>query len=146
MRGVERACLPDGFESAVEGRGKVIKWAPQQEVLAHHAVGGFWTHNGWNSTLESVSEGVPMICKPQFADQMLNTRYLEAVWAVGFELVGKLERGEIKKAIKRLMVEKEGAEIRERAKELKKKMDQCLESSGSSQIAINRLVNYIISL
>ncbi|EAZ03338.1 hypothetical protein OsI_25480 [Oryza sativa Indica Group] len=138
VKGLDKPSLPDGFERAVEGRGKVIKWAPQQEVLAHHAVGGFWTHNGWNSTLESVSEGVPMICKPQFADQMLNTRYLEAVWAVGFELVGKLERGEIKKAIKRLMVEKEGAEIRERAKELKKKMDQCLESSGSSQIAINR--------
>uniref|UniRef100_A0A0E0Q624 UDP-glycosyltransferases domain-containing protein n=1 Tax=Oryza rufipogon TaxID=4529 RepID=A0A0E0Q624_ORYRU len=138
VKGLDKPSLPDGFERAVEGRGKVIKWAPQQEVLAHHAVGGFWTHNGWNSTLESVSEGVPMICKPQFADQMLNTRYIEAVWAVGFELVGKLERGEIKKAIKRLMVEKEGAEIREGAKELKKKMDQCLESSGSSQIAINR--------
>uniref|UniRef100_A0A0E0E9H6 UDP-glycosyltransferases domain-containing protein n=1 Tax=Oryza meridionalis TaxID=40149 RepID=A0A0E0E9H6_9ORYZ len=145
VKGLDKPSLPDGFERAVEGRGKVIKWAPQQEVLAHHAVGGFWTHNGWNSTLESVSEGVPMICKPQFADQMLNTRYLEAVWAVGFELVGKLERGEIKKAIKRLMVEKEGAEIRERAKELKKKMDQCLESSGSSQIAINRASDILLT-
>jgi hypothetical protein len=77
VKGLDKPSLPDGFERAVEGRGKVIKWAPQQEVLAHHAVGGFWTHNGWNSTLESVSEGVPMICKPQFADQMLNTRYLK---------------------------------------------------------------------
>uniref|UniRef100_A0A0E0LIU3 PB1-like domain-containing protein n=1 Tax=Oryza punctata TaxID=4537 RepID=A0A0E0LIU3_ORYPU len=145
VRGLDEPSLPDGFERVVEGRGKVIKWAPQQEVLAHCAVGGFWTHNGWNSTLESVSEGVPMICRPQFADQMLNTRFVEAVWAVGFELVGKLERGEIKKTIKRLMVEKEGAEIRERAKELKKKMDRCLESSGSSQIAIDRASDIVLT-
>ncbi|XP_040381607.1 UDP-glycosyltransferase 76C2-like [Oryza brachyantha] len=146
VRGLNRVCLPDGYEQAVEGRGKMIRWAPQQEVLAHRAVGGFWTHNGWNSTLESISEGVPMICQPQFADQMLNTRYVKAVWGVGFELEGNLERGKIKKAIRRLMVEKAGTKIREHAKELKNKVEGCLESSGSSQIAIEKLVNYIISL
>jgi hypothetical protein len=71
--------LPEGFDRTVDGRGKVIPWAPQQEVLAHSAVGAFWTHNGWNSTLESISEGLPMICRPQFADQMMNARYVEAL-------------------------------------------------------------------
>uniref|UniRef100_A0A0D9WX45 UDP-glycosyltransferases domain-containing protein n=1 Tax=Leersia perrieri TaxID=77586 RepID=A0A0D9WX45_9ORYZ len=135
--GFDKACLPDGFERAVEGRGKVIQWAPQQEVLAHHAIGGFWTHNGWNSTLESISEGVPMICRPQLADQPLNTRYMEAVWGVGFELEGKLERGKIEKSIRKLMVEKEGAGMRERAKKLKNKVEGCLKNGGSSQIAID---------
>uniref|UniRef100_A0A0D9WX48 UDP-glycosyltransferases domain-containing protein n=2 Tax=Leersia perrieri TaxID=77586 RepID=A0A0D9WX48_9ORYZ len=139
VRGMNRACLPDGFESAVEDRGKIIQWAPQQEVLAHHAVGGFWTHAGWNSVFESICEGIPMICKPQFADQMINTRYVEAVWGVGFELVGKLERSKIEKVTRKLMGKNEGAEMRERAKHLKNKVSHCLKSDGSSQIAIDKL-------
>uniref|UniRef100_A0A0D9WX46 UDP-glycosyltransferases domain-containing protein n=1 Tax=Leersia perrieri TaxID=77586 RepID=A0A0D9WX46_9ORYZ len=130
---IDKVCMPDGFEDVVEGQ-----WSPQQEVLAHHAVGGFWTHSGWNSTLESISEWVPLICRPQFADQMMNTRYVEVVWGVGFELEGKLERGKIEKAIRKLMVRKEGVGMRERAKELKNKVDGCFKTGGSSQIAIDK--------
>ncbi|PUZ69045.1 hypothetical protein GQ55_2G077300 [Panicum hallii var. hallii] len=146
VRGLDGPGFPNGFEAAVEGRGKVIRWAPQQEVLAHRAVGGFWTHNGWNSTLESISEGVPMICRPQFADQMMNTRYVEKTWGVGFELEGELERGKIEKAIRKLMEEREGAEMRERAMELKMKVADCLKPGGSSEIAIDKLVRHILSL
>ncbi|WVZ62528.1 hypothetical protein U9M48_012267 [Paspalum notatum var. saurae] len=142
----ESARLPDGFEEAVEGRGMVIRWAPQREVLAHPAVGGFWTHGGWNSTLEGISEGIPMICRPDAIDQMMDTRYVEHVWGVGFELEGELGRGKIKNAIGKLMDEREGAEMRERAKQLSTKVADCLESSGSSQIAIDKLVNYILSI
>jgi hypothetical protein len=139
--------LPDGFEAAVEGRGKVIHWAPQQEVLAHPAVGGFWTHNGWNSVLESIGEGIPMICRPYSADQMMNARYVEKIWGVGFELEGELERGKIEITIRNLMSGREGAEMRETAGELKVKVLDCLKKTcGSSQVAIDKLVSYIVSL
>ncbi|KAJ1288703.1 hypothetical protein BS78_02G108500 [Paspalum vaginatum] len=140
------AGLPDGFEAAVDdGRGKVIRWAPQQEVLAHRAIGGFWTHCGWNSTLESIGEGVPMICRPQFADQMMNTRYVVKTWGVGLELDGELERGRVERAVRKLMEGSEGEEMRERAMEFKRKVADCLKIGGSSQIAIDKLANYILS-
>jgi len=60
--GDEAPPLPDGFEEEARDRGKIVKWAPQSEVLAHAAIGAFWTHCGWNSTLESVCEGVPCSC------------------------------------------------------------------------------------
>ncbi|XP_066389589.1 UDP-glycosyltransferase 76C2-like [Miscanthus floridulus] len=144
--GVDKQELPDGFMSAVEGRGKVIEWAPQQEVLAHPAVGGFWTHNGWNSTLESIYEGVPMLSRPIFGDQLPTGRYVRDIWRIGILLEGVLERGEVEKAIKKLMDEDEGVEIRRRAKDLKEKVRMCLDSSGSSQQAVDKLVDHILSL
>ncbi|GJN09829.1 hypothetical protein PR202_ga27874 [Eleusine coracana subsp. coracana] len=146
IAGVEKTELPEGFESAVQGRGMVIEWAPQQEVLAHSAVGGFWTHSGWNSTLESVHEGVPMLSRPLFGDQLPNGRYVQDTWKIGFLLEGVLERGMIGRAITRLTEESEGAMVRERAKDLKEKAQLCLKSNGSSQMAVDKLVDHILSL
>ncbi|PQP92587.1 UDP-glycosyltransferase 76F1-like [Prunus yedoensis var. nudiflora] len=67
--------ISSGFVESLNGRGHIVQWAPRKQVLAHPAVGAFWTHNGWNSTLESVCEGVPMICMPCFTDQLVKARY-----------------------------------------------------------------------
>ncbi|KAL0285861.1 UNVERIFIED_CONTAM: UDP-glucose iridoid glucosyltransferase [Sesamum calycinum] len=94
--------LPEEFIKITQERGMVVKWAPQKKVLAHPAVGGFLTHCGWNSTLESMCEGVPLICRPCFADQLVNARYLTYVWRVGIELQNARERT-IEEAIRTLM-------------------------------------------
>lgn len=143
--------LPDGFERAVEGRGKVVRWAPQREALAHGAVGGFWTHSGWNSTLESVHEGVPMLCRPLFGDQPVNARYVGEAWKNGVLLMEgekKLERGKIAQAIRAFMDPGEkGDEMRERAEELRRQSAACLEPGGGSTCrAVDELVDHILSL
>lgn len=138
--------LPKEFMDATRDRGYIVKWAPQQEVLSHPSVGGFWTHNGWNSTLESCCEGVPMICSPFFGDQLVNARYVSDVWKIGINLEKGLERGEIEHAIRKLMVEREGEEMRERAISLMEKIDVGLNQGGCSYQALDRLVHFISSL
>ncbi|KAH7549966.1 hypothetical protein JRO89_XS13G0111600 [Xanthoceras sorbifolium] len=136
--------LSDDFKGTVGERGCIVKWAPQKEVLAHRAVGGFWSHCGWNSTLESISEGGPLICRPFFADQRVNARYISREWRVGIDLENDLKRVEIERAIKMLMLGKEGQEMRQRATHLKTKAGLCIKEGGSSFNSLNKLVELII--
>ncbi|KAM7522138.1 hypothetical protein LguiA_012040 [Lonicera macranthoides] len=138
--------LPEGFQEATGERVHIIKWAPQKEVLAHSAVGGFWSHCGWNSTLESISEGVPVICRPYFGDQYVDARYISHVWRVGLQMEHDLERGEIEKAIRTLMLDKEGEEMRQRATYMKEKIKLCTMKGGSSYNSLNDLEEFISSL
>ncbi|KAK1325656.1 UDP-glycosyltransferase 76E2 [Acorus calamus] len=100
--GSGRAEVPEGFEEATRGRGLVVEWAPQREVLAHAAVGLFWIHSGWNSTFESVYEGVPMLCWPCFGDQRVNYRLVSSEWGLGLLLEGGLEREGTERDVKRV--------------------------------------------
>ncbi|KAI5346505.1 hypothetical protein L3X38_014384 [Prunus dulcis] len=138
--------LPDGFLESLNGRGHIVKWSPQKEVLAHPSVAVFWTHSGWNSTLESICEGVPMICMPCFGDQMANARYVSHVWKVGVQIEHGIERAEIERTINLLMVEKEGEEIRDRAMELMEKANLCLKEGGTSYQSLDGLVKHILSI
>ncbi|CAN6180405.1 unnamed protein product [Urochloa humidicola] len=132
--------LPEGFEEEVRERGKIVKWAPQKEVLAHEAIGAFWTHCGWNSTLESICEGVPMLVQPYFGDQMVNARYVTHEWGVGMELGEVVERKRVAEAVKKMMVVGDGAQMKERARRLQK---QACDATSS---AMDGLVRYIMSL
>ncbi|CAH8350639.1 unnamed protein product [Eruca vesicaria subsp. sativa] len=135
--------FPDELSKMVSKRGYIVKWAPQIEVLAHPAVGGFWSHCGWNSTLESIAEGVPMICRPFHGEQKVNAMYIESVWSVGIQLEGEVERGQVERAVKRLIVDEEGACMRERALVLKEKVKASVRAGGSSYNALDELIKYL---
>lgn len=121
------------------GRGHIVNWASQQEVLGHPAIGGFWTHSGWNSTLESICEAVPMICSPFLGDQLVNSRFVNDVWKIGVHWEKGLSKGEIEWTIRRLMADKEGEERRERAAYYKEKINSCVQRRGLSTSVSGKL-------
>ncbi|KAL4188551.1 hypothetical protein AMTRI_Chr08g202760 [Amborella trichopoda] len=145
VNGYDAAELPSGFMDQVGSRGLVVGWAPQKDVLAHQAVGAFWTHCGWNSTLESLCAAVPMACWARFGDQKVNSRLACGVWRVGLEMGREVERGEVERVLRRLLMEREGEEMRERGRELMQVLESSLEKGGSSYEAFEALVNKLKS-
>ncbi|KFK22953.1 hypothetical protein AALP_AAs44436U000100 [Arabis alpina] len=138
--------LSEELSKMVLERGYIVKRAPQIEVLGHPAVGGFWSHCGWNSTLESIVGGVPMICRPFQGEQKLNAIYVESVWKIGFQVEGDVERVVVERAVKRLIVDEEGAGMRERALALQEEIKASVRSGGSSYNALDELVKHLKAL
>ncbi|KAJ0795929.1 putative 7-deoxyloganetin glucosyltransferase [Helianthus annuus] len=131
--------LPPEFLEATSKRGLLTTWCPQQKVLNHPSIGGFLTHSGWNSTLESISSGVPMICWPFFAEQQTNCWYSCNKWGIGMEIDSDVHRKEVEKLVRTLMVEEKGKEMRKMAMDWKKKAE-----SSSSLLNIDNLINQVL--
>jgi len=136
--------LPSGFLERTKKQGMVIpSWAPQIEILSHRSVGGFLSHCGWNSILESVMHGVPLITWPLFAEQRMNAVVLSEGLKVGLRPRvnenGIVERIEVSKLIKCLMEGEEGAKLRNNMKELKEASTNALKEDGSSRNSISQL-------
>ncbi|XP_059667540.1 UDP-glycosyltransferase 73D1-like [Cornus florida] len=150
---LEKWLVEEKFEERIKGRGLLIKgWAPQVLILSHPSIRGFLTHCGWNSTIEGVCFGVPMITWPMFAEQFLNEKLIVEVLKIGVrvgvevpvrwgqeEKVGVLVKKEqVEKAIERLMGEE--GERRSRARDLGKKAIKAMEEGGSARTNISRLI------
>ncbi|KAL3521157.1 hypothetical protein ACH5RR_019306 [Cinchona calisaya] len=135
---------PMQLEEATKERGHMVEWAPQEEVLAHPAVAGFLTHSGWNSTLESIVEGVPMLCWPYFADQQPNSRFVGEVWKIGLDMKDTCDRRIVEKMIRDLMVERKD-ELLHRADHMAKLARKSIEKGGSSFCNLERLIDDIKS-
>ncbi|KAL8551719.1 hypothetical protein ACS0TY_000695 [Phlomoides rotata] len=114
--------LPIGFLDWVGSRGLIVKgWAPQTRILGHPSTSGFLSHCGWNSTLESIKYGVPIIAMPMGVDQPVNARLVEAI-GVGLEVVrdeyGVFRREEIAKVIKKVVKDENGEHIRRKVRQM----------------------------
>ncbi|KAH0727414.1 hypothetical protein KY284_003279 [Solanum tuberosum] len=139
-------CLPEGFEERTKEKGLIIRgWAPQLLILDHEAVGAFVTHCGWNSTLEGISAGLPMVTWPVFGEQFYNEKLVIEVLRTGVG-VGSVQwksidsegvkREAITEAIKKVIVGEEAEGFRSRAKAYTKMARQALEEGGSSSTGL----------
>ncbi|KAI3939764.1 hypothetical protein MKW92_012550 [Papaver armeniacum] len=135
-------------------RGFVVPWCDQLRVLCHSSVGGFWTHCGWNSTLEGVYAGVPMLTFPLFTDQTLNSKLIVDDWKIGMKMINEvganrlIEREEIAITVKKFMNlngdDVESKEMRTRANEFKKSSRQALANGGSSTTNLDDFMRNIL--
>ncbi|CAM0882839.1 unnamed protein product [Alopecurus aequalis] len=137
--------LPEGFSEKTADRGFVVKnWAPQAEVLQHGAVGAFVTHCGWNSVLEGIVSGVPMICWPMYAEQRMNKVHVVEEMKVGVAVEGYekdiVEAEEVEAKVRLVMASEEGNKLRERLPAAKKMAADALKEGGLSDEAFEEFL------
>lgn len=138
--------LPEGFIERTRGVGLLVQsWAPQTAMLGHASVGCFLTHCGWNSALESVLHGVPMIAWPLYAEQKMNAAMLEVQVGVAIRAKlgpdGIISKEEVAGVIKRVMEGEEGKAIRERAGHLRDKAAHAWSVDGCSTRALAQITH-----
>ncbi|XP_041015678.1 7-deoxyloganetin glucosyltransferase-like [Juglans microcarpa x Juglans regia] len=136
----DSAVLPPEFAVKTKDRCMLASWCPQEQILKHPSIGGFLTHCGWNSTLESVGGGVPMICWPFFADQMMNCRYCCTEWGIGMEIDNNVKRNEVEKLVRELMEGVKGKEMKKKVMEWKTKAEEAVKPGGSSHQNLDKLI------
>jgi UDP:flavonoid glycosyltransferase YjiC (YdhE family) len=142
---LQHADLQEAVVAAAAGdsKARVVRWAPQRDVLRHRAVGCFLTHAGWNSTLEAAVEGVPTVCWPFFVDQQINSRFVGGVWGTGLDMKDACDAAVVARMVREAM---ESGEIRATAQALAEKVRRDVADGGSSATEFKRLVGFLQEL
>lgn len=145
-----------GSQEEEEGMGLVVSWCDQLRVLCHPSVGGFWTHCGWNSTVEGAFAGVPMLTFPMIADQLPNSQVIVESWKIGWRVRGErivdggdslVPRDEIVRLVQRFMdvEDEEMIQMRKRAREVRQICQGAIAPGGSSDIHLRAVIEKIFS-
>ncbi|GFP83861.1 zeatin o-glucosyltransferase [Phtheirospermum japonicum] len=147
---VRRVELPEGFEERTEGVGMVVRdWAPQPQILAHSSTGGFMSHCGWNSCIESITMGVPIAAWPMHSDQPANTVLVTDILKMGLVVREWKKRMELVKAstienvVRRLVASEEGDRIRKRAEEVGDIVRLATREGGASRVELESFIAHI---
>ncbi|KAM3270677.1 UDP-glycosyltransferase 74G1 [Capsicum chacoense] len=154
VRSTEESKLPKNFleeiKLATVSKGLVVAWCPQLQVLEHESIGCFLTHCGWNSTLEAISLGVPMVTMPQWTDQPTNAKFVKDVWEMGVRAKkndkGIVRREVIEECIKQVMEEEKGKVIWKNAKKWKELARNTMDEGGSSDKNVEEFVSKLVTI
>jgi len=144
VEGDSGVLIPAEFVEETKERGLLASWCPQEQVLSHPSIGGFLTHSGWNSTIESITSGVPMICWPFFAEQHTNCWYCGTQWGIGMEIDNNVKRDEVDSLVRELMVGEKGKEMKKKAIDWKKLAEEAANSGGSSYVNLEKLIDQVL--
>ncbi|KAL2537474.1 UDP-glycosyltransferase 84A1 [Forsythia ovata] len=150
--GLPHAYLPEKVLEKAGDKGKIVQWSPQEQVLNHPSVACFVTHCGWNSTVEALTSGVPVVAFPQWGDQVTDAKYLVDVFKVGIRMCrGEAEdriipREEVEKCLREATSGPTAAEIKENALKWKKAAEAAVEAGGSSDKNLQDFVDEIVRI
>ncbi|PUZ54898.1 hypothetical protein GQ55_5G168700 [Panicum hallii var. hallii] len=137
--------LPEGFLDRTRERRSVVKnWVPQSEALRHQSVGAFVTHCGWNSVLEGIVSGVPMICWPLYAEQRMNKTHMVEEMKVGVVVEGYEEElvkaEELETKVRLVMAPDNGKELRQRITTAREMAIDAIKKGGSSDVVFDEFL------
>ncbi|XP_017971980.1 PREDICTED: limonoid UDP-glucosyltransferase [Theobroma cacao] len=147
--GLPTHTLPEGFLEKVGDKGKIVQWSPQEKVLTHPSVSCFVSHCGWNSTMEALSSGMPIIAFPQWGDQVTDAVYLVDVFKTGVRMCrGEaanriIPREEVEKCLLEVTQGTKAAEMKENALKWKAAAEAAVADGGSSDRNIQAFIDEV---
>lgn len=145
VRACEEPKLNKKFVQDTADKGIFVNWSPQLEVLSNKAIGCFFSHSGWNSTVEALSLGVPMVVMPQWTDQTTNAKFVQDVWKVGIRVrvdeKGLVGREEIERCVREVMEGERGMEMKKNALKWRDLAKEAVSEGGSSDKNLDEFVS-----